>query len=159
MLSSNGWTLTGNKIWGGNSWEAKHTCGNLTGFGSKRLFLENNKKCHKCQWNNPQISDALGYHYGIYKWAANKRSIGFYLSEREFESIVVQPCYYCGEGQTIKYRTKSFELNGIDRIDNLGGYVLGNVRPCCRICNVAKGSMTEKEFIEKVTAWSKRLVK
>jgi hypothetical protein len=41
------------------------------------------------------------------------------------ESIVGQPCYYCG----------SIEEIGMDRKDNSLGHVKANVVPCCYSCN------------------------
>lgn len=47
-----------------------------------------------------------------------------------------------------------FIYQGIDRVDSDKGYVTGNVLPCCRICNCAKGTLTKTEF----ECWAKRLV-
>jgi len=38
--------------------------------------------------------------------------------------------------------------NGIDRIDNLKGYLKNNIVPCCKFCNTAKSSMSQTEFKE-----------
>lgn len=35
----------------------------------------------------------------------------------------------------------------IYRIDSTKGYVLSNVRPCCKVCNRAKGTLSLKEFL------------
>lgn len=37
-------------------------------------------------------------------------------------------------------------LNGIDRIDSDLGYVDGNVKSCCFICNRAKGNLSIIDF-------------
>lgn len=48
-------------------------------------------------------------------------------------------CYYCGI---------DIPNIGIDRVDNAIGYVIGNVQPCCTVCNMMKRSMSEEMFIE-----------
>lgn len=40
-----------------------------------------------------------------------------------------------------------FTFNGIDRLDNSGGYVSGNIVSCCQRCNMAKGKMSAGDFI------------
>ena len=72
------------------------------------------------------------------------------LSEDEFYRISQMDCYYCGEKPTqIKKSTNNtgdFIYNGIDRIDSKKGYIINNVVPCCRKCNVAKSDMKLSEF-------------
>lgn len=152
----NGWSLTGRRVWG-RAWEAEHECGATTGFDSINQFKKNEKHCRGCDWGKPNIDRALAYHFGIYKNSAKKRGLDFTITKDEFLTAVLNVCYYCGEVQEIKYKTYVYLINGIDRINNSLGYVSGNVRTCCRICNVAKGTMTEQEFYEKVEAWHARM--
>ncbi len=74
------------------------------------------------------------------------------IAYKEFMSICLTPCHYCGKQPekrpTQKGRT-TINASGIDRVDNDKGYVLGNVVPCCTWCNRAKNSQTEKYFIKK----------
>ena len=51
------------------------------------------------------------------------------MSEQYFESIVTQPCAYCGEKE---------EQRGVDRVDNQRGYVISNMASCCALCNYSK---------------------
>jgi 5-methylcytosine-specific restriction endonuclease McrA len=44
--------------------------------------------------------------------------------------------------------------SGIDRKDSSKGYILSNVVSCCFTCNKAKGTMSEKEFLE----WIDRII-
>lgn len=86
------------------------------------------------------------------KGAAKRRGgIGFSLSKDEFMLFWQKPCHYCdGDIETI----------GLDRIDNSKGYVLGNLVPCCKVCNFAKHTLGHDEFIshcEKVVNKSERL--
>ena len=72
---------------------------------------------------------------------ANRRRAGIdvLITFEEWKSIVSNPCFYCDGQLPIKG-------SGVDRIDLKIGYVLDNVRPCCKACNIAKSSMTESEF-------------
>ena len=80
-----------------------------------------------------------------YVKGAQKRGIHFTLSKTLFESLIIQPCFYC---QYIAIG----EVNGIDRMDNQKGYIEGNVVTCCEICNFAKGSQHPLEFMDKLYA-------
>jgi ribosomal protein L34E len=80
-----------------------------------------------------------------YVKGAKKRSIHFTLTKAQFESLILQPCFYCG------YQKES-EVNGLDRLDNQLGYIEENVKPCCQICNDMKGTQHPLEFIDKLTA-------
>ena len=51
----------------------------------------------------------------------------------------------------------SYTYNGMDRVDNAKGYVLGNVVPCCHTCNFAKRGMATNEFVAWVTLVSNHL--
>ena len=85
-----------------------------------------------------------------YQRHARDRSIRWQLSYEEVECLLRGGCHYCGiVGGNIK-RTKNhdgFRYNGIDRKNRSLPYVGSNVVPCCGRCNMAKGSMSEEEFI------------
>ena len=51
--------------------------------------------------------------------------------------MVDQSCYLCG----------LVDKNGIDRFDNIKGYLLENCRPCCGHCNLMKKDMTYDSII------------
>ena len=92
--------------------------------------------------------------YKCYQKNALKRGYEFNLSKEEFRNIITQPCFYCGKQYTQEKRDKgnngSFKYTGIDRYDNTKGYVIGNCVPCCKTCNMMKGTMTVMEFKEKM---------
>jgi hypothetical protein len=77
--------------------------------------------------------------YKHYKRNARKRGHAFTLTPDEFESIVAQPCFFCGESE---------QPRGIDRWDNQIGYELLNRRPCCGPHNRFKGALNASDFIE-----------
>jgi hypothetical protein len=93
-----------------------------------------------------------------YRGGAYSRDLAWDLTEEEFDRLITQDCAYCGCPPSMVEkgsgaRSGDFIHGGIDRVDNAQGYVMGNVVPCCRICNRAKMSMSHAEFL----AWIGRL--
>lgn len=92
--------------------------------------------------------------YECYKKNASKRNYEFKLTKDEFKILVTQPCFYCGREKTQEKRDKqnngSFKYTGIDRYDNSKGYTKENCVPCCKTCNMMKGTMTAIEFKERM---------
>jgi hypothetical protein len=93
-----------------------------------------------------------------YRGGAYARGLAWELTEEEFDGLIVQNCAYCGcvpsmVAKGTGTRSGDFIHGGIDRVDNAQGYVMGNVVPCCRICNRAKMAMSHAEFM----AWTGRL--
>jgi len=73
-----------------------------------------------------------------YKHSAEKRGYDFVLNFEDFEIIVDNKCYYCGEDE---------KRIGIDRVDNTLGYYKDNCVACCKTCNMMKKTMTVEEFL------------
>jgi len=100
-----------------------------------------------------------------YERQAKQRGHKFTLEEKEFTFITKLPCSICGISPSQVFKqsnTNAFNnhtyfclYTGIDRIDNKLGYEQGNVRPCCKTCNMAKHALSEEEF----QTWADRLVK
>ena len=86
-------------------------------------------------------SGALRNHIlAYYRKGAELRNLIWGLDDALFDSLINQPCHYCGVEprlRTIKGRSDG-AFNGIDRKDSYSGYVEGNVLPCCTPCNLAK---------------------
>jgi hypothetical protein len=70
-----------------------------------------------------------------------KRNYAWDLPMDYAESLVVQPCHYCG------YLELDIHCNGIDRVDNDIGYLVSNCVPCCTICNMSKHKQSYDTFI------------
>lgn len=91
-----------------------------------------------------------------YKRSAKERNLEWKISDDVFREVIVLPCIYCGSQNKNISRNRGkngiFRYTGIDRIKNNKGYISGNIAPCCKTCNIAKHSMTIKEFRE----WLKR---
>lgn len=82
------------------------------------------------------------------------------LSKKVYQSLIFQPCTYCGVlGTNFKRAARkdavgSFYYNGVDRLNSKKGYIRGNVTPCCKVCNRAKSDMTIYDF----QSWLAQLV-
>jgi|694.fasta_scaffold128163_2 hypothetical protein len=87
--------------------------------------------------------------YKSYKYRANKKNYQFELTLENFNNIRNNPCYICN-----KYNNNEHQ-NGIDRINNNIGYIIGNCLSCCANCNYMKNSYTIYEVINKLyQIWS-----
>lgn len=101
-----------------------------------------------------------GYLFRMYKHNADLRDRQFNLTFDEFNKIIQQPCYYCGEpprpasNEMLKSRgnTKQPTLyyNGVDRLDPKGNYDKDNVVACCPVCNYMKHVYTKDEFFNHI---------
>ncbi len=92
-----------------------------------------------------------------YKKSAEIRGLSFELSDEFFYTMLEGNCEYCGckpATAWLRNKTSKTMYNGIDRIDSSVGYKHGNVVSCCKVCNIAKSTMSAGEFIE----WAKRVV-
>ena len=70
---------------------------------------------------------------------AKSKGKSFNITFEQFLLFFEKSCYYCGD---------KVESAGLDRIDSSKGYSIENVVRACRKCNVAKGQMSIKEFLE-----------
>lgn len=87
-----------------------------------------------------------------YQWQAKRKNREFTLSKQDFLTITAKNCYYCGalpSNQAGRYG-RMCRYNGMDRVDNLKGYTLDNVVPCCKTCNAMKQDFTSDVFLDTV---------
>lgn len=81
----------------------------------------------------------------------------FDLSLAQLTEITSSDCHYCGESPSRSIHSEKlgprYIFNGIDRVNNDVGYLIGNVVPCCTQCNYAKGRRTVVEFLD----WAERV--
>lgn len=111
-------------------------------------------------WNRLPVALAgLNMVYRKYQHRAETKNLAFDLTLDQFAYLIHQPCYIpnCGVVNSnairVNGRDEIFRYNGIDRIDSNGGYIDGNVAPCCKTCNSAKSDMTLNDFF----SWLERL--
>lgn len=139
-------------------WEFKCDCGNFTVKPIYNVVRNNTKSCG-CAFKDSVLKrkptlklgqSALNHLYSNYKKRAEKKKISFSLTLEEFKIITQSNCYYCSKIPKQRYSLKNknnfYLYNGVDRVDNNEGYVKNNCKPCCAICNKAKGILSEEEF-------------
>ena len=144
-------------------WICKCACGNIVEKSTSELNAYGSRKsCNFCKIPRKKTTPK-GY-AGItrilqqYKQNSKNRKLDFNLSREDFEKLIIQNCFYCGDfPQSIMKDTRynvteetkeysKFIYNGLDRLNNNKGYILDNVVPCCISCNIAKHDKTLKEF-------------
>ena len=94
--------------------------------------------------------------YSSYKRRAERKNLCFELTKEQFRSLTKQNCFYCGCHPSSIYNPRyngGYIYNGVDRVDNIIGYISENCVPCCKDCNKAKGTRSYIEFID----WIERL--
>lgn len=79
---------------------------------------------------------------------AHSRKIEVTLTDAQIKETMSQDCTYCLSTPSEKF-TKLVR-NGIDRIRNEDGYILGNVTPSCFNCNRMKYTMSQHDFLTHV---------
>ncbi len=92
------------------------------------------------------------------KYHAKKRGLVFELTPEECYDLSQRSCRYCGAKPSNEFRDVYGGLlyySGLDRIDSNLGYVTGNVVPCCKDCNFAKGRKSVSEFLD----WVRRVAR
>lgn len=100
------------------------------------------------------------YLYNRMKKNAQLRKHLVKLTFQEFENIIYNDCFYCGEKpqeatvDMVKYRGNmsqpNISYNGIDRIDPIGDYTIENSVACCTKCNYMKHVLTQDEFFLRI---------
>lgn len=148
-------------------WNCKCSCGNKKEVATNHLRDGHIRSCGclRNEMSSKRISDWRShnnpYHkesgwssknqlYRMYARKAKSRGLNFYLTKDQFFEITSGCCYYCGIKPLQKTGRKDmygkYIYNGIDRVDNSKGYILGNCVPCCMVCNRAKSDMSLEEF-------------
>lgn len=167
----------------GAKWMCECSCGNTTSVAAGSLKNGSTQSCgclnretyiqhlrevqHLSRASRvlPDGEASLNSLYTGYKYGARKRGYSFSITKDSFRHLTKQDCYYCGAPPFAvhinnKTANGSYTYTGIDRIDNGIGYVDGNVVPCCKDCNLAKGTKTQDQFFELVrNIYTKHLYK
>jgi len=134
----------------GNSIRNGHTisCGCITPkINSKRLSL-------------PVGEANVRQLFCAYRKGAEARKLDFKLTLDEFRTFLFNKCFYCGTPPSCLKIVKNIQqnnsimYNGIDRVDNNLGYIIGNCVTCCKICNFAKKDLTYSDFMD----WIAKLI-
>jgi 5-methylcytosine-specific restriction endonuclease McrA len=145
----------------GGAWlyRCKCDCGTERIYPSKRFAAARRGAFQSCGCKRgvrlPKGEGGFNNLFSEYSRGAASRGFAFELGREEFRELTKRDCFYCGSPpEQIKTLHKAatghaaYAYNGIDRIDNSSGYVVGNVVSCCSPCNKSKGTMKQDEFIE-----------
>jgi hypothetical protein len=143
-------------------WYCDCDCGNKDiAIESNNLRLGHHKTCGtRCKLRvKPNNHAAKNTVFLQYRNNALKRNMEFSLTREDVNSLIEEPCVYCGttESNIINTDTYTYRYNGIDRIDSQKGYELGNVVTCCKYCNRAKSDMSLDEFKDWIKSVVNRL--
>jgi len=144
------------------NWLCKCECGTEKIIKGDSLTRGNTKSCGCNRFGQrllPKGLASLREAFRKYRQTARIRGHIFEPTEKQFEELTQQDCYYCGARpeniQKSRYHNGDYTYNGLDRVDNNKGYTMANIVPCCIHCNRAKNSMTLQEFKD----WVKRVYK
>lgn len=88
-----------------------------------------------------------------YRKGAEKRKLSFLLTQKEFEELTKQNCYYCGTAPRLMTKDSGHvtrAMNGVDRVDSNQGYEVSNCVPCCKTCNYMKLDLSKEAFLTQV---------
>ena len=113
---------------------------------TKQYYLKNRENMlkRKSAWERNRTARSR---YSGLKSLAKRSSRPFNISLEAYEGLLKQPCLYCGRS------IKGFGGHCLDRVDNSGGYVQGNVAPCCPDCNRIKCHLlTAEEMLAAMKA-------
>lgn len=100
---------------------------------------------------NPKGVTALNTLVSTYVKSAKDRGHNFELSVQDCDKLFTSNCYYCGTEPTqFLKRNPDYLCNGIDRVDNKCGYIIGNTVSCCGICNRMKYNLDLDVFINHI---------
>lgn len=142
-----------------NTAHCKCDCGSLCSHRLTRLRNGLSTRCKKCgaksTWESRKRTNswdmAAARVFNGYVFSAKRRGLCFELTKEQCVKMFLMPCDYCGSTPSkvrkARNRSDGAAINGIDRVDSLGGYTLENCVPCCSACNFAKRDMPRDEFI------------
>jgi hypothetical protein len=131
-------------------WLCRCECGNEITIEGKRVKNGNTRSCG-CLWMEsislPPGEADINAHFLEYRLAAKKRDLSFSINREQFIKLTENACcYYCNR-----------QSKGIDRVKNKIGYTPSNCVPCCKDCNLAKGTKTTSEFLDMVESIYKNM--
>ena len=148
-------------------WNCICDCGENTIVLTHKLISGNTKSCGclRADTNGQSLKTITKFEPRI---TSARRRWKSYLYQDEqcdipfetFLEIVVHDCFYCGVSpySSFNYFLKKkdasqhardngdFVSHGLDRIDNSKAHIIGNVVPCCAICNRAKTNRSIESF-------------
>jgi hypothetical protein len=142
----NSWTIR--EYVGGGNYHCECICGTTKTIVIGSLKKGYRKACKRCSTGIPKGESGLSEVFSTYRRNAINSGRTFELSKDQARNFFKSNCYYCGE-EPISIQTE-FKYNGIDRLDNSVGYIVGNCVSCCKICNHMKHVMSLDAFLAHI---------
>lgn len=146
-------------------WTCMCKCGSITQRTTTDLITKQGiKKCTVCGYKErPQSTRRQSDIERLYNLSIvsrckkSKDRIKNLLSLEDFERLINENCFYCGQppkettlGKNKIVQNIKIVRNGIDRVDPTKHYSLDNCVPCCKYCNIVKSDLTQEQFITKI---------
>jgi len=142
-------------------WKCRCNCGKIQVMRGTNLTQGHSKSCRSCALKGNNCARSLPFGeaafnslYYSYKNRAKRFNIDFKLTKFNFRKLTKQKCYYCDNepNQTIQGAGQNgyYLYNGIDRVDNLKGYVVDNCVACCKVCNYMKKASSLYDFYKHI---------
>lgn len=141
-----------------NVWFCVCECGNTLFVATNNLTTGNTKSCG-CLGNGERFTLPLGEAsfnnlYTKYVFGAKRRNLEFSLTKEQFRKLTSSNCYLCGKEPSMMNKREDsngyYTYNSIDRISSEEGYHINNCAPCCKTCNMAKGTLSLEEFCDLI---------
>ena len=137
-------------------WLVKCKCGEEEVVTADLLYRELKNACRKCSRERVKVLNTVPGQGAVwnrivrnYRKGALVRGHEMSISPERLIEICHQNCYYCGTAP-IYSKGYGVYMTGVDRVDNTKGYTDENVVPCCKTCNIMKGTMTKDDFIAHI---------
>ena len=142
------------------TWKFRCDCGKFTNKAIHVAAAQSRRKkpgyphCGCAKKTQEQVNEtAFRDVVRMYRVSAIERGLEYGLSDDDCREMFSRQCCYCGAepGKIKRVKRGIFVYNGIDRIDNDKGYVLGNVATCCSMCNRMKLTFSVDQFLSKIS--------
>jgi hypothetical protein len=129
-------------------WQCTCECGGQKEIAAFSLLSGRTRSCG-CLVHRQSQESAVRAVFTTYRTAAKRRGHAWKLDYEFFRELIQLDCAYCDAPPGNRHRRGRFVAvyTGEDRANNRLGYIPGNVLPCCRICNVAKSTQDQGDFI------------
>jgi len=152
------WTVIGrhSSDKNGTYWTCLCACGRIGVVKQYNLLNHRSSECQACCRTTAAVTRTLAAaESGVnrlisgYRNKAVARGYIWELTKERVAALVSMACHYCGglPANTSKGSVNSFKYNGLDRLDNHGGYTRENTVPCCGLCNRWKSDLSVEEFL------------
>jgi hypothetical protein len=113
-------------------------------FIEQKYYSKKCKICSRASGRKKYLTDKENNYHSIlfssYKKEDRKKNREFNLTKEFIKDTISKGCQYCEATKQV----------GLDRIDNTIGHIVNNVIPCCRRCNVIRGTMPYETWLHFV---------